>query len=215
VVPSALIDRAADEIADKLRDVVVGHPAVEGVRMGPVATKSQLDHVREGIERLRASGAVLLHGGSPIEPVGAPAGRGFFVAPSLLRATADVAAVHEREIFGPVATLLPHSGAAGDAAEIVARGRGGLVASIYSEDVNFIGRLVTAVAPYHGRLFLGSAKIAEASPGPGTVLPALVHGGPGHAGGGEELGGVRGLSFYRQRVALEGARGTIERITSS
>ncbi|HET8646651.1 MAG TPA: aldehyde dehydrogenase, partial [Vicinamibacteria bacterium] len=84
--------------------------------------------------------------------------------------------------------------------------------SVYSEDAAFTGDLVLGLAPYHGRLFLGSAKIAEASPGPGTVLPQLVHGGPGRAGGGEELGGLRGLSFYMQRVALEGSRPVIERI---
>ena len=94
-------------------------------------------------------------------------------------------------------------------------GRGGLVSSIYSEDVAFTADLVLGVAPFHGRVFLGSAKIAEASPGPGTVLPMLVHGGPGRAGGGEELGGLRGLGLYMQRVALEGSRPVIERIAGS
>ncbi len=94
----------------------------------------------------------------------------------------------------------------------MARGRGGLVSSVYSEDAAFTAEVVLGLAPYHGRVFLGSAKIAEQSPGPGTVLPSLVHGGPGRAGGGEELGGLRGLAFYMQRVALEGARPVIERI---
>ena len=88
----------------------------------------------------------------------------------------------------------------------MARGRGGLVSSVYSDDAAFTAEVVLGLAPYHGRVFLGSAKIAEASPGPGTVLPQLVHGGPGRAGGGEELGGLRGLAFYMQRVALEGSR---------
>jgi len=114
-----------------------------------------------------------------------------------------------------VATVVPYDGSATQAASIVARGNGGLVSSVYSEDVPFTSEVVLGLAPYHGRVFLGSAKIAEQSPGPGTVLPTLVHGGPGRAGGGEELGGLRGLGFYSQRVALEGSRPVIDRITGS
>jgi oxepin-CoA hydrolase/3-oxo-5,6-dehydrosuberyl-CoA semialdehyde dehydrogenase len=138
-------------------------------------------------------------------------------APEIARMQVEAGAaaptVHSREVFGPVATVVPYSGSAEDAAGIVARGGGGLVSSVYSEDVAFTSDLVLGLAPYHGRVFLGSAKIAEASPGPGTVLPLLVHGGPGRAGGGEELGGLRGLGFYLQRVALEGSRPVIDRIT--
>jgi oxepin-CoA hydrolase/3-oxo-5,6-dehydrosuberyl-CoA semialdehyde dehydrogenase len=93
----------------------------------------------------------------------------------------------------------------------VARGNGGLVCSLYSEDQAFLEDIVEAVAPYHGRVFIGHPKI-ELSPGPGTVLPQLVHGGPGRAGGGEELGGARGLAFYLQRVALEGPRPSIQKL---
>ena len=89
------------------------------------------------------------------------------------------------------------------------------MSAVYSEDPAFTTEVVLGLAPYHGRVFLGSAKIAEQSPGPGTVLPQLVHGGPGRAGGGEELGGVRGLAFYRQRVALEGSRPMIEKLTGT
>src|SRR5262249_12795970 len=92
------------------------------------------------------------------------------------------------------------------------RGGGGFVSSVSSEDTASTADVVLGIAPYHGRVFLGSAKIAEASPGPGTVLPLLVHGGPGRAGGGEELGGLRGLAFYMQRVALEGSRPVIDRL---
>jgi len=118
-------------------------------------------------------------------------------------------------VFGPVATIVPYSGRPDDAAAITARGQGGLVSSVYSEDPTFTTEVVLGLAPFHGRVFLGSAKIAEQSPGPGTVLPQLVHGGPGRAGGGEELGGVRGLAFYRQRVALEGSRPMIEKLTGT
>jgi oxepin-CoA hydrolase/3-oxo-5,6-dehydrosuberyl-CoA semialdehyde dehydrogenase len=116
--------------------------------------------------------------------------------------------VHEHEVFGPVASLLPYESHAG---EVVARGNGGLVCSLYSEDQAFLDETIQAVAPFHGRVFIGHPKI-ELSPGPGTVLPQLVHGGPGRAGGGEELGGVRGLSFYLQRVALQGPRPAIQKL---
>jgi oxepin-CoA hydrolase/3-oxo-5,6-dehydrosuberyl-CoA semialdehyde dehydrogenase len=177
-----------------------------------VASRRQLEHVRAGIARLRGEAEILL-GADALAPQGVEPGRGFFVAPTLLRGDLErTRVVHEREVFGPVVTLLPYSGEAGQAADVVVRGRGGLVASIYSDDAAFVRDAVLRLAPHHGRLFLGSAKIAEASPGPGTVLPALVHGGPGHAGGGEELGGLRALGFYSQRVALEGSRPVIERI---
>ena len=116
--------------------------------------------------------------------------------------------MHEREVFGPVASLIPFSE---NPAEIVARGNGGLVCSLYSDDQDFIEAVVGELAPCHGRIYLGHPKI-ELSPGPGTVLPQLVHGGPGRAGGGEELGGPRGLAFYMQRVALEGSRPVITKL---
>ena len=121
---------------------------------------------------------------------------------------------------GAQGVLVPLVNTAEQAAEVVqhakyppqgARGNGGLVCSLYSEDQEFLRKSVEAVAPYHGRIFLGHPKI-ELSPGPGTVLPQLVHGGPGRAGGGEELGGARGLAFYMQRVALEGARPVIQKL---
>ena len=128
------------------------------------------------------------------------------MTPTLVEDPSD--AVHEREVFGPVASLVRYKD---NPAEIVARGNGGLVSSVYSDDQQFIEQAVSGIAPWHGRIFLGHPKI-ELSPGPGTVLPQLVHGGPGRAGGGEELGGVRGLAFYMQRVALEGSRPVIQKL---
>jgi len=212
-VPAAVADRVRDDLVDRLRTITVGNPAHEGVRMGPVATAGQLEDVRRGIDLLARDGR-LVHGEAALRPVGVEPGRGFFVGPVLLEVEpgADAPSVHSHEVFGPVATVVPYSGGATEAAEIVARGRGGLVSSVYSEDAAFTSQVVMELAPFHGRIFLGSAKIAEMSPGPGTVLPLLVHGGPGRAGGGEELGGLRGLAFYLQRVALEGSRPTIEKI---
>jgi oxepin-CoA hydrolase/3-oxo-5,6-dehydrosuberyl-CoA semialdehyde dehydrogenase len=198
LVPQAWMSSVREDLVELLGQIRVGDPKNEDVRMGPLASRAQLADVREGVERL---------GGR--HPFGSPAPigeRGFFVSPILVEDPADI--VHEREVFGPVASLLRYKD---DPAGIVTRGAGGLVASLYSDDQEFVERMVGALAPYHGRLFLGHPKI-ELSPGPGTVLPQLVHGGPGRAGGGEELGGPRGLAFYMQRVALEGSRPVIQKL---
>ncbi len=216
LVPQPFAERVRDELVDRLGAVVVGNPATDGVRMGPVATAQQHRDVREGIDALARDGR-LVYGNGALKPIGAPDGKGYFVSPVLLEVEPGAAAttVHSREVFGPVATIVPYSGRADEATAIVSRGQGGLVSSVYSEDVAFTSDVVLGLAPFHGRVFLGSVKIAEQSPGPGTVLPALVHGGPGRAGGGEELGGLRGLEFYMQRVALEGSRPVIDRITGA
>jgi len=212
LVPRTLAARLRDDLADRLKAIVVGNPAQEGVRMGPLATSAQLKDVRNGVGRLAAEGRLIV--GNASTPPPGVGDKGFFISPILLEVDsgAQAPSVHSHEVFGPVATIVPYSGAHTEAAEIVCLGQGALVSSLYSEDLSFTTDLAMALAPYHGRLFLGSCKIAEQSPGPGTVLPQLVHGGPGRAGGGEELGGARGLSFYLQRVALEGSRPSIERI---
>lgn len=213
-VPSARLDEIRAALAERLAGIKVGNPATEGVRMGPVATASQLRDVRKGIDRLAAQTEDGYGGTGEVEAVGAPAGKGYFVGP-VLRVAGDPrgsTAVHEHEVFGPVATLMPYSGEPGDAAELVRLGSGGLVSSLYSDDRHFMAAAVSEVAAYHGRLYLGSAKMASQSPGPGTVLPQLTHGGPGRAGGGEELGGLRGIRLYQQRTALEGDKGIIKTI---
>jgi oxepin-CoA hydrolase/3-oxo-5,6-dehydrosuberyl-CoA semialdehyde dehydrogenase len=216
LVPAGVADRVRDDLVDRLSAVVVGNPAHEKVRMGPLATADQRDDVQEGISALACDGRLVL-GTAQVTALGAPPGKGFYVGPALieLEEGAEAPAVHGREVFGPVATIVPYSGQADAAAAITSRGQGGLVSSVYSEDAAFTTDVVLGLAPFHGRVFLGSAKIAEQSPGPGTVLPQLVHGGPGRAGGGEELGGLRGLAFYRQRVALEGSRPVIEKVAGA
>jgi oxepin-CoA hydrolase/3-oxo-5,6-dehydrosuberyl-CoA semialdehyde dehydrogenase len=181
--------------------------------MGPVATRVQLESVRSGIATLEKTAgiAVAVGGAAPLEGIGSPAGRGYFVRPTLLacRTPAADSAIHEHEVFGPVATLLPYA----QTAEVIAgvrRGGGCLVTSIYSDDRALVPELVMGLGPYHGRLFLGSAKLGGQSPGPGTVLPALNHGGPGRAGDGHELGGVRGMQLYMQRCAVMGYKPTVE-----
>jgi oxepin-CoA hydrolase/3-oxo-5,6-dehydrosuberyl-CoA semialdehyde dehydrogenase len=211
LVPEPIAARVRDDLAERLAAVRVGNPALEDVRMGPLATASQLADVRDGVDRLAAEGRLVYGSAAPFAAAGVDAGKGFFISPVVVEVPPGATAVHSREVFGPVAALLPYSGRAAEAAEIVARGNGGLVAAVYAEDAGWIGEVVFGLAPLQGRIFLGHPKI-ELSPGPGTVLPQLVHGGPGRAGGGEELGGPRGLAFYTQRVALEGSRPVIAKL---
>jgi 3,4-dehydroadipyl-CoA semialdehyde dehydrogenase len=198
LVPQEWYSSVKQDLAELLGAVRVGDPRFEDTRMGPLASAAQLADVREGVGRLGGR-----HAFGSLAPA---ASKGYFLSPILIEDAGEV--VHEREVFGPVACLLRYKD---NPADLVARGNGGLVCSIYSDDQEFIERMVIALAPHHGRLFLGHPKI-ELSPGPGTVLPQLVHGGPGRAGGGEELGGLRGLSFYLQRVALEGSRPVIQKL---
>lgn len=213
LVGEGLAERVRDDLADRLSSVVVGNPGAEGVRMGPLATAGQKSAVLDGLSLLARDGR-LVHSRPGLKPEGVPEGKGFFVSPTLLEVEpgADAPSVHTHEVFGPVATIVPYDGSAPQAVDLVRRGAGGLVSSVYSEDVPFVSETTLGIAPFHGRVFLGSARIAEMSPGPGTVLPQLVHGGPGRAGNGEELGGERGLSFYLQRTAIEGSRPVIERM---
>jgi oxepin-CoA hydrolase/3-oxo-5,6-dehydrosuberyl-CoA semialdehyde dehydrogenase len=140
--------------------------------------------------------------------------KGYFVAPTLLLSTAPAAtdAVHTHEVFGPVATVCAYDGAVASAVALVAAGGGGLVTSVYADDKDFVRGMVLGIAPFHGRIMIGSSKVAGQSLPPGMALPQLIHGGPGRAGGGEELGGRRGMTFYMQRTALQGDRALVEAI---
>lgn len=211
--PHALLEQVRDDLVDRLKEAKVGNPAVDGVTVGPVATAQQHRDVRAGIERLAAESKVAVGGLGPFEKVGVTGDKGYFVPPTLLVQENPGAAhaVHEHEVFGPVATLLSYESHAALVAD-VEKGKGSLVSSVYSDDRAFVGEMVFALAPFHGRLMLGSEKIADQAPGPGTVLPQLIHGGPGRAGGGEELGGLRGLAFYSQRTALQGSRPVLDGI---
>ena len=206
LVPEDLMDAAIEALRERLAAVVVGNPKDGNVRMGPVASQAQLQAVRAGIDQLATAAEILLGGSQPI------AERGYFVAPTLLRARqADAFVLHSLEVFGPCATLVPYDGSAAAAVALTNRGGGGLVASVYSDDRAFVEAVVPGIAPWHGRIWLGSEKTQGQALGPGAVLPQSVHGGPGRAGGGEELGGLRGLSLYLQRTAIQGDRAVVGR----
>ena len=212
--PADRMDEVQSALIDELSGASTGDPSHRDVTVGPLATGAQLKDIRAGVDRLRAAARPVFGDGGRGELVGVEGEGGFFIAPTLLRVDDGHAAevVHAHEVFGPVATLIPYDGTAADAAELVCKGDGGLVASIYSDDRDFVAEALFGIAPYHGRVHIGSAKIADHSPGPGTVMPQMLHGGPGRAGGGEELGGLRGLSFYTQRTAVQGLSPLLEKL---
>lgn len=208
--PKERVADVLEAIRERLAAVKVGNPAREEVTMGPVATAQQYRDVREGVKKLESC-AKIVFGNLATNGIGAPEGKGFFVTPVLLHGTSPRAgdAVHEHEVFGPVATVMPYEDPRA-AIGLVAAGGGGLVTSVYSDDKDFTRTMVLGIAPFHGRLVLGSSKVAGQALPPGMALPQLVHGGPGRAGGGEELGARRGMTFYMQRTALQGDRAVVE-----
>ncbi|MHC4138184.1 MAG: aldehyde dehydrogenase family protein [Planctomycetota bacterium] len=217
LVPRERMDEVQAALHERLTETVVGHPGDASVTMGPLATAQQLDEAVTGVAKLREAAELILGSGERVDGTGNPAGKGFFFGPTLLRAedARDAAVVHEHEVFGPVATLLPYDGSADDAAEVVALAQGSLVTSLYSDDRAFVGEFLAHGASSSGRMYIGSEKVAGQLPGSGVVLPQLMHGGPGRAGGGVELGGLRGLQLYLQQTALSGDRALIERVTGA
>ena len=213
-VPESRVADVEAALSERLAGTVIGHPGNDQVRMGPLATKSQHTDVRAGIEKLAAEADFVFGKVGEPELVGCEAGKGCFQGPVLLRSkdTAASRTVHEHEVFGPCATILPWAGDAATASGLVGRGNGGLVASVFSDDREFVKSMVLGTACWNGRLYLGSGKMADQALGPGAVPPGSVHGGPGRAGGGEELGGLRGVALYQQRTALQGDRAVIDKL---
>jgi oxepin-CoA hydrolase/3-oxo-5,6-dehydrosuberyl-CoA semialdehyde dehydrogenase len=214
-VPKGKVDLVLELLRERLAAVKVGDPTRDDVTMGPVATAQQIRDVRDGVKGLEACAKIVFGSTTAESPIGVPAGKGFFTTPVLLHGANPQPgdAVHSHEVFGPVATVMPYDDVKGVAA-LVAAGGGGLVTSLYADDKDFIRAAVLALAPYHGRLTIGSSKVSGQSLPPGMALPQLLHGGPGRAGGGEELGGRRGMSLYMQRTALQGDRALIESLAS-
>lgn len=203
IVPEAVADAAGAAIAELLRAVVAGDPATAGVTMGPVVSTAQRDAIAAGRAQLAQTTHVIYE---------VPAD-GLFIGPVLLRADGDAAAVHEVEIFGPVATVVPYADA--DAAFALARrGGGSLVASVFSDDPSFLADAAQRLATSHGRVMLVDASVGDSHSGHGIVLPSLLHGGPGRAGGGAELGAFRGLGFYHHWSAIQGAGSVLATIAA-
>lgn len=211
--PADRLQEVREALVDRLSAFKVGNPADEKVTLGPLATAAQLRDVRAGIEKLAQGAQVAIGGAQPVAGLGAPEGKGYFVAPTLIvhPSPQPDSAANQMEVFGPIATLMPYKDASA-LIPLVAAGGGGLVSSVYSDDRAFTQEVVLGIAPHHGRVTIANEKLAGQSVSPGTVLPGLLHGGPGRAGGGEELGGVRGMGLYMQRVAIQGHRALIEQM---
>ena len=214
LVPADLMDAVAEAAAARLARVTVGNPANPDVRMGALASLEQREEVRRSLKALTAGASLIFGDPEHVEVVDADAERGAFLSPILLRVSDQAfPGVHSVEAFGPVSTLVPYQ-TAGEAIRLAALGQGSLVGSIVTADADFARDVVLGVAPWHGRLLVLDADDAGESTGHGSPLPMLVHGGPGRAGGGEEMGGIRGVLHHLQRTAVQASPRVLSRVTN-
>jgi oxepin-CoA hydrolase/3-oxo-5,6-dehydrosuberyl-CoA semialdehyde dehydrogenase len=213
-VPAAVADAVAGAVSEQLAAITVGSPSAEGVRMGALASLEQREEVRRSVKGLLAAGRLVFGDPEHVEVTGADAERGAFLSPLLLRCDPRRSEPHEIEAFGPVATIMEYSGAS-EVIELAARGLGSLAGSVVTGDAGFARDVVLGIAPWHGRLLVLDTDDAAESTGHGSPLPALLHGGPGRAGGGEELGGIRGVLHYLQRTAVQGSPRVLSAVTGT
>ncbi len=215
IVPAGMIDTVIQAISERLDGVVIGDPDHEGVRMGPLVGTSQRQDVRDNVERLKETCTVVYGGESEFEVVGADREAGAFFPPTLLlceQAMQITDGPHAIEAFGPVNTLMPYE-SLDDAIELARRGLGSLAGSVFSHDDEESRQLILGTAMFHGRMLVINRDCAGESTGHGSPMPMLVHGGPGRAGGGEELGGSLAIKHYMQRTAIQGSPTTLMAIT--
>lgn len=202
-VPAELLDDVAQAVSERLAKVTVGNPADPEVRMGALASLEQREEVRRSLKALQDAGRIVFGDPDHVDVVDADPQRGAFLSPVLLRADdPERAEPHEVEAFGPVSTLLPYTSVE-QVVELAARGQGSLAGSVVTGDADFAREVVLGAAPWHGRLLVLDTDNARESTGHGSPLPMLVHGGPGRAGGGEEMGGIRGVLHHMQRTAVQ------------
>ena len=213
IVPKQHVNIVAERIAARLAKTVVGDPANESVRMGALASHAQLKDVTERVAELSHNAEVVFGAKSGFAPVGASVAEGAFFSPTLLLARdAMNHAAHDVEAFGPVSTLMPYADVE-EAVALAARGRGSLVGTLVTSHPATAALIVPQIAAWHGRLLILDHEAAAESTGHGSPLPMLKHGGPGRAGGGEELGGVRAVTHYLQRAAIQGSPTMITAVT--
>jgi oxepin-CoA hydrolase/3-oxo-5,6-dehydrosuberyl-CoA semialdehyde dehydrogenase len=205
-VPAALLDAAEEALKARLAKVVVGDPRVEGVTMGALVSQAQRQDVRDKVAQIAREARIVFGDPDTVATTGADADKGAFLSPILMRCDApwEGKAVHDVEAFGPVSTMMPYKDL-GDAVALCNRGLGSLVMSLFTHDPEVASEMVLGAGAFHGRLLIADRDTAKESTGHGSPLPNLIHGGPGRAGGGEEMGGVRGVHHYMQRTALQGS----------
>jgi len=214
LVPENLLEEVQKALSAKLAATKIGDPSVEGVRMGALATRLQVDRVRESVQKLALSQEIAFGSIDTVDVIGADQEIGAFFSPILFVNDDPFKKidVHEIEAFGPVSTLMPYK-TLDDAIELAKMGKGSLVSSIVTPNDNEALDYVVGAANMHGRILVLNAACAKESTGHGSPMPLLTHGGPGRAGGGEEMGGKRGVLHYLQRTAIQGHPTTITHIT--
>ena len=213
LVPAGQLDAVTEAVRERLATVVIGNPRDKAVQMGALASLEQREEVRRSLKALEDAGSIVFGDPEHVEVTGADATRGAFLSPVLVRAgDPRRAEVHEVEAFGPVSTLIGYTGTA-DVIELAALGRGSLAGSVVTDDPDFAREVVLGTAPWHGRLLVLDADAAPESTGHGSPLPMLVHGGPGRAGGGEEMGGLRGVLHHLERTAVQASPAMLGAVT--
>lgn len=217
LVPTDKVDAVISTLGERLSEIKMGDPSREDVRLGPLVSMRELESAKKNVESLLGETEIAYGSMDAPETLGMEKGQGAFFSPMILKAkdSSKLDKVNSTEVFASCVTVIPYDGKPQTAVNIVASGRGALLGSVYSDDKAFLETAVLELAPFHGRLYLGSKKVADQAPGSGLVFPQCVHGGPGRAGGGEELGGVRGIKHYMQRTAIQGARAWVERLTQT
>jgi oxepin-CoA hydrolase / 3-oxo-5,6-dehydrosuberyl-CoA semialdehyde dehydrogenase len=212
IVPESIADAVVDAISAKLAKITIGNPTDERVRMGALASLSQRDEVRKAVQALKASASIVSGDPDAVELIDADPHVGAFMSPVLLRAVTGASQPHNIEAFGPVATVLSYANL-DEAIALAARGSGSLVGSLITHDPAVARTVTLGVAPWHGRILVLDRDDAAESTGHGSPLPVLVHGGPGRAGGGEELGGIRAVLHHMQRTAIQASPDMLTAIT--
>lgn len=215
IIPEKLVDDVQIALSARLQSTVIGNPELKEVRMGALASKEQLRDVREKVHELLKSSQIVYGNLDEVDVVGANAKEGAFMSPLLLRNDNPFANddVHSIEAFGPVSTIMPYKNL-DEAIELSKKGKGSLCCSIITGDNKTARDFTLGSAAYHGRILILNKDCAKESTGHGSPMPMLVHGGPGRAGGGEEMGGKRGVMHYLQRTAIQGHPTTITTITN-
>jgi oxepin-CoA hydrolase / 3-oxo-5,6-dehydrosuberyl-CoA semialdehyde dehydrogenase len=205
IVPDGRQDAVIAALQKRLGGVKIGDPSVEGVKMGPLAGRAQVGEVRKATEKLMQASEVVFGSLDQVDVTGADAGKGAFFPLMLLHCADPLgrSEPHDIEAFGPVNTVMPYRDLA-EAVELARRGKGSLCGSLFTADPAVAREVVLGVAPWHGRIMVLDRSSAKESTGHGSPLPYLIHGGPGRAGGGEEMGGVRGVLHFMQRAAIQG-----------
>ena len=215
IAPAAYEAELIKQVSAQLQKVVVGDPQAKGVKMGPLVSREQATDVAAKVENLLKVCEKIIGDTGAFTVTGADKNAGAFFAPTLLRCNdaADSSPVHSVEAFGPVSSILSYR-TLDEAIHLARMGQGSLCASVFTPDDTEAKRLALGIAPYHGRILLMNAACAKESTGHGSPLPHLVHGGPGRAGGGEELGGIRSVMHYLQRTALQGSPQRLTAVTN-